>query len=122
MVNGEETPDAWRNDAVHEALDLCLACKGCKSECPVHVDMATYKAELLAHYYRRRLRPRHAYVFGLIHWWARLASTMPRLVNLATHAPGLSALAVASRSNRRRTERRFTSRKSYRAAAEVTTA
>ena len=58
---------------VKEALDLCLACKGCKGDCPVNVDMATYKAEFLSHYYEGRLRPRAAYAMGLIHWWARLA-------------------------------------------------
>ncbi len=46
---------AWKNDAVQEALDLCLSCKACKTECPVNVDMATYKAEFLAHYYQGRL-------------------------------------------------------------------
>ena len=57
--------DGWRNEAVKESLDLCLACKGCKSDCPVSVDMATYKAEFLSHYYERRLRPLRAYAFGL---------------------------------------------------------
>jgi FAD/FMN-containing dehydrogenase/Fe-S oxidoreductase len=74
--------DGWRNEAVKESLDLCLACKGCKHECPVRVDMATYKAEFLSHYYKRRLRPRHAYALGLIYWEARLASRAPRLANL----------------------------------------
>jgi Fe-S oxidoreductase len=77
---------------VREALDLCLACKGCKHDCPLNVDMATYKAEFLAHHYRRRLRPRHAYAMGLIAWWARAASLAPRLVNWVAHAPGLSAI------------------------------
>jgi Fe-S oxidoreductase len=76
--------DAWRNEEVKEALDLCLACKGCMHECPVRVDMATYKAEFLSHYYRRRLRPRQAYALGLIRWEAELASRAPRLANLLT--------------------------------------
>ena len=59
-----------------ESLNLCLACKGCQSDCPMHVDMATYKAEFLSHYYEGRLRPRHAYSMGLIHIWARIASKM----------------------------------------------
>jgi FAD/FMN-containing dehydrogenase/Fe-S oxidoreductase len=84
--------DRWRSDEVKEALDLCLACKGCKSDCPVKVDMATYKAEFLSHYYRRRLRPRQAYALGLIPRWARLASRAPRLANTATHAPLVSRL------------------------------
>ena len=56
---------------------LCLSCKGCKHDCPVQVDMATYKAEFLSHYYERRLRPRYAYASGLIYWWARAAAHMP---------------------------------------------
>jgi FAD/FMN-containing dehydrogenase/Fe-S oxidoreductase len=90
MLEGNPLEDGWREDAVKEALDLCLACKGCKGECPVNVDMATYKAEFLSHYYAGRLRPRHAYAMGLIHWWARIASRLPRLSNLIAHAPLLS--------------------------------
>jgi FAD/FMN-containing dehydrogenase/Fe-S oxidoreductase len=72
----------WRDPHVKEALDLCLSCKGCKGECPVAVDMATYKAEFFAHYYERRLRPLNAYAFGYIDKWSRLAMVAPRL---ATH-------------------------------------
>ncbi|HKU60899.1 MAG TPA: FAD-binding and (Fe-S)-binding domain-containing protein, partial [Gemmatimonadales bacterium] len=93
MLNGELRDEGWRSEAVREALDLCLACKGCKHDCPVTVDMATYKAEFLAHYYAGRLRPRHAYAFGWIHHWARLASAAPSLANLLTHAPGLASAA-----------------------------
>ncbi|GEJ59039.1 FAD-binding and (Fe-S)-binding domain-containing protein [Anaeromyxobacter diazotrophicus] len=93
MMQGEPLRGGWRDPHVKEALDLCLACKGCKSDCPMNVDMATYKAEFLAHYWRGRLRPRHAYAMGLIMVWARLASLAPRLVNLVTHAPGLAGLA-----------------------------
>jgi Fe-S oxidoreductase len=84
--------DRWRNEDVKEALDLCLACKGCRGDCPVRVDMASYKAEFLHHYYGRRIRPRHAYALGLIDKWARLASHLPRLANAATHAPRLQHL------------------------------
>jgi FAD/FMN-containing dehydrogenase/Fe-S oxidoreductase len=73
--------DGFRNEEVKEALDLCLACKGCLHECPVRVDMATYKAEFLSHHYRHRLRPRQAYALGLIRWEARLASRAPKLAN-----------------------------------------
>ena len=86
----------WRDESVKQALDLCLSCKGCKSDCPVHVDMAAYKAEFLHHYYAGRLRPRSAYAFGLVHWWARLASPLAPLVNAAARAPGLSGLARAA--------------------------
>lgn len=81
MLRGEVLKHGWRNKAVKEALDLCLACKGCKGECPVHVDMATYKAEFLAHHYRGRLRPLHAYAFGYINKWSRLASHAPSVAN-----------------------------------------
>lgn len=84
MLQGEEVTGGWKSDAVKDALDLCLACKGCKGDCPVNVDMSTYKSEFLSHYYEGRLRPRSAYAFGLIYWWARLASKMPGLVNFFT--------------------------------------
>jgi FAD/FMN-containing dehydrogenase/Fe-S oxidoreductase len=92
MLDGEVVADRWRSKAVHDALDLCLACKGCKSDCPVNVDMATYKAEFLAHYYKGRIRPRPAYAMGLIMYHARLASRMPDVANFATRAPGVSSL------------------------------
>lgn len=92
MLHGGIIGTDWRNDAVEDALSLCLACKGCKSDCPVNVDMATYKAEFRAHHYHGRLRPRVAYSMGLVQYWARLAQAAPGLVNLATHTPGLSHL------------------------------
>ncbi|TML08118.1 MAG: hypothetical protein E6G41_02950, partial [Actinobacteria bacterium] len=92
MMRGDALQDGWRQEAVKESLDLCLACKGCKHECPVRVDMATYKAEFLSHYYARRLRPRHAYALGLLPWTARVASHAPRLANVVTQrAPFASA-------------------------------
>lgn len=93
MLNGEVITDGWRDKSVKEALDLCLSCKGCKGDCPVNVDMATYKAEFLSHYWEGRLRPRHAYAFGLIDQWARLASVAPGFVNLFTQMPVLDTLA-----------------------------
>ncbi|HEX9236621.1 MAG TPA: FAD-linked oxidase C-terminal domain-containing protein, partial [Actinomycetota bacterium] len=91
MLNGSKI-DLWRSNEVEEALDLCLSCKGCKGDCPVSVDMATYKAEFLSHHYKGRLRPRQAYSLGLIYWWARLASHVPRAANVVSHAPVLSTL------------------------------
>ncbi len=82
----------WREEAVKDALDLCLSCKGCKADCPVNVDMATYKSEFLSHYYEHRARPIHAYAFGLIHVWARLAQIAPGLVNVINRAPFTSNL------------------------------
>ncbi|HET7762711.1 MAG TPA: heterodisulfide reductase-related iron-sulfur binding cluster, partial [Phycicoccus sp.] len=84
MLRGETITGGWRDDHVAEALELCLACKACKHECPVNVDMATYKAEFLSHHYAGRLRPRSDYAITLIYWWARVASRMPRLVNAVT--------------------------------------
>jgi FAD/FMN-containing dehydrogenase/Fe-S oxidoreductase len=83
MLRGETITAGWESDEVERALDLCLACKACKSECPVSVDMATYKAEFLAHYYQRQSRPVRAHLFGHIDWWAALASRVPHLVNVA---------------------------------------
>ncbi len=92
LLNGKELAGGWRNEAVAEALDLCLACKGCKGDCPVNVDMATYKAEFRAHHYAGRLRPRAAYSMGLIHWWSKLASHAPRLANVLAAAPVAGSL------------------------------
>jgi FAD/FMN-containing dehydrogenase/Fe-S oxidoreductase len=96
MMEGEVLTGGWREPAVKRALDLCLACKGCKGDCPVHVDMASYKAEFLSHYYAGRIRPRHAYAFGLIDRWARLAAHAPGFANLITQTPGLRAIAKAA--------------------------
>ena len=89
MLEGDTVQDGFRSDEVHEALDLCLSCKGCKGDCPVSVDMATYKAEFLSGYYKRRLRPLAAYSMGLIMFHARLAARFPRLANAITQTPGL---------------------------------
>jgi FAD/FMN-containing dehydrogenase/Fe-S oxidoreductase len=103
MLQGNPVEGMWRNEEVFEALDLCLACKGCTSECPVSVDMPTLKAEFLSHHYAGRLRPRHAYAFGLIDQAARVAARAPALVNFVTQTPGLSRLAklAAGMSSRR---------------------
>jgi FAD/FMN-containing dehydrogenase/Fe-S oxidoreductase len=92
MLEGTTITDGFRSEDVKEALDLCLSCKGCKGDCPVSVDMATYKSEFLSHHYKRRLRPLPAYTIGLIMFHARAAARAPRLVNFLTHAPGISRL------------------------------
>jgi FAD/FMN-containing dehydrogenase/Fe-S oxidoreductase len=103
MLEGEALRDGWRSREVREALDLCLSCKACKSECPVQVDMATYKAEFLSHYYARRLRPRAAWSMGLFPWIARAASKLPGAANFFAHAPliaGAVKLAAGIASER----------------------
>lgn len=92
LFQGEVTPSSRHNEDVRDALDLCLACKGCAVDCPTHVDMATYKAEFLAHHYRGRLRPREMYALGFVPWLARIATRVPALANLALSARGLSPL------------------------------
>lgn len=82
MLQGELRPEGWQSQAAKDALELCLSCKACKHECPVNVDMATYKAEFLSHYYEHHRRPLHAYAFGMMDRWAHLASFAPRLANL----------------------------------------
>jgi FAD/FMN-containing dehydrogenase/Fe-S oxidoreductase len=93
MLRGDPMQGGWQSEPVKEALDLCLACKACKTECPMNVDMATYKAEFLAHYYEDRSRPRAALAMGLIPRWARMARRAPGLVNFFTQTPGLAAVS-----------------------------
>jgi FAD/FMN-containing dehydrogenase len=90
MLQGDPITDGWRDEAVKESLDLCLSCKGCTGGCPVQVDMPTYKAEFLAHYYARRRRPAHHYVLGLMPWWGQLAARAPRLANAMSHSAWLA--------------------------------
>jgi FAD/FMN-containing dehydrogenase/Fe-S oxidoreductase len=92
MMQGNVIQDGWRNQEVHDALELCLSCKACKTECPVNVDMATWKAEFLAHYYEGRLHPLHHYAFGFMDRWAKLASIAPGLANLPLRTPGINSL------------------------------
>ncbi len=92
MLRGEVIADGWRSEEVRDALHLCLACKGCKGDCPVNVDMATYKSEFMAHHYHNRLRPRVAYAMGLIHTWARIAQHMPRVVNYFSRTAPFASL------------------------------
>jgi len=87
MIRGEVITDGWRSTEVRDALDLCLSCKGCRGDCPVEVDMATYKAEFLSHHYAGRLRPVSHYSMGWLPVWARLAANAPELVNRVGSSP-----------------------------------
>jgi FAD/FMN-containing dehydrogenase/Fe-S oxidoreductase len=92
MMQGDVLKGGWKEPAVKDALDLCLSCKGCKGDCPVSVDMATYKAEFLSHFYEGRFRPIAAYAMGRIMTWARLASRIPRLANFISQTPWMAGL------------------------------
>jgi len=96
MLNGNVIKDGWNDEYVKESLDLCLACKGCKGDCPVNVDIATLKSEFLSHYYEKNQRPASAFAFGWIYWWSRLASVIPGIVNFVTHAPILKNILKSS--------------------------
>jgi len=86
LIGGYDSPE------LSESLDLCLSCKGCASDCPTGVDMATYKAEVLHQRYRRKLRPAAHYALGWLPRWARLASYAPRLANAMISRPALARL------------------------------
>ena len=91
VVRGELS---WSDPSVHAAMDLCLSCKGCASDCPTGIDMATYKSEVLHQTYRRRLRPRSHYTLGRLPFWARLAGWTPRLANAAVRLPVVEAVSL----------------------------
>ncbi len=98
MLRGEVITDGWASEAVKEALEWCLACKGCASDCPTHTDMAAYKAEFLSHYYEKRRRPRQALSMGRIGEWAPYAALFPGFTNLLSRIGKPFAGIAAQRS------------------------
>ncbi|MEU8512398.1 FAD-binding and (Fe-S)-binding domain-containing protein [Kitasatospora sp. NPDC048722] len=112
MLRGAGTPpghrseaaitDGWRSEEVREALDLCLGCKGCASDCPVHVDMATYRTEFLHQHYRHRLRPRSHYSMGRLPLWLRAAALAPGAANTLARSPAGALLKRLGGIDRRR--------------------
>jgi Fe-S oxidoreductase len=92
MLSGALRSEGFQSHAVHDALDLCLSCKACKSECPVQVDMAAYKSEFLAQRYKGRLHPLHHYIFGFADRLARFGALAPSLTNAILAGPVTSPL------------------------------
>jgi len=92
MLAGALQKEGFQSQAVHEALELCLSCKACKSECPVQVDMAAYKSEFLAQRYKGRLHPLRHYIFGFADQLARWGSVTPTLTNTLLTGPVTSPL------------------------------
>ena len=93
MIDGRLVNDGWRSPEVHDALDLCLSCKGCLNDCPTGIDMATYKSEVLFQSYKGRVRPRSHYILGRLPLWARLSSPIARLANVVLRTPGVRWIA-----------------------------
>ena len=93
MLQGDVIKDGWNSQEVKAGLDTCLSCKGCRSDCPTHTDMASYKAEFLSHYYENHRRPRQALTMGRIGDWAPLAGRFPLLFNAVTQTPVISTVA-----------------------------
>ena len=111
MLNGEVIEDGWKSEEVKDALDLCLSCKGCKGDCPVNVDMATYKAEFLSHYYEGPAQTAACLCIWLDTYLVALASFAPSLANMFTQTPGIeldcqAPRRCASRAARFRRSRR----------------
>ena len=97
LANGSLVSSGWQSPEVAEALDLCLSCKGCSTDCPAGVDMATYKAEALYQRYRGRLRPASHYTLGWLPRWAALTSRKPWTARLANAALGFGPAATAAK-------------------------
>jgi FAD/FMN-containing dehydrogenase/Fe-S oxidoreductase len=98
MASGQLVPDGWQSQEVHDALDLCLSCKGCSRDCPVGVDMATYKTEFLAQHYagRAKDRPRSHWSMGWLPAWLAVAAKVPgapRIANALAKRPALASIA-----------------------------
>jgi FAD/FMN-containing dehydrogenase/Fe-S oxidoreductase len=113
-INGSLVTGGWRAPEVHEALELCLSCKGCLSDCPTGVDMAALKSEVLYQSYRGRMRPAAHYSLGRLPRWAAVAGRAPRMVNAAARIPGLGAWGLSMAGVDRRRNVPLLARQSFR--------
>jgi Fe-S oxidoreductase len=85
-MNGQLRADDPGDEGVRRVLDLCLECRACKSECPVGVDVARFKSEFLAGYWRRHGVDRHARAMGAVRAIARLGSRTAPISNWVAHS------------------------------------
>ncbi|AZQ39820.1 FAD-binding oxidoreductase [Streptomyces cyaneochromogenes] len=116
MVRGGTVQDGWRSTEVRDALDLCLSCKACSSDCPVGVDMATYKAEFLHQHYKGRVRPRSHYSLGWLPLTSKLVGYAARPVNALLRGPLGKLLAYLGGVTTKRRIPAFASRRALRRA------
>lgn len=92
LISGRFPEPAVGEETVHTALDLCLACKGCKAECPSAVDVARLRYEFIDHYYESHRRPLRDYLFGYIERLARLGQAFAPLANPLLESKTLGGL------------------------------
>lgn len=93
MITHASGKNPFASEEIHEVMDLCLSCKGCKSECPSNVDISKLKAEFLQGYYDAHGIPRRAQFFADFVKHQKRASALAPLANLLARAPGFSTLA-----------------------------
>ncbi len=118
MIIGDVVTGGWKDPAVHEALDLCLSCKGCARDCPTGIDMASYKSQVIDHTYRGRLRPRSHYALGWLPRWGRMITrsrALATMINFTTSTPGLrNVVRFSAGVDQRRSLPRFAGRSARR--------
>ncbi len=102
ILSGKVDPQEFSGKALHDALDLCLECKGCKAECPSNVDMAKLKYEFLAHYNEANGTPLRSQIFARIHSLSKMASVWPSLANSMMARPvGAKSIWIATSASMR---------------------